>query len=88
MRNSAQWGGWLREGGNPNSTESTMGAIPETAMLHTPTCRLQAGEQGCRNLQGSISSDKSLVVQALPDATVDGMSAKLLHDPEVPALQC
>lgn len=22
---SAQWGGWLREGGNPNSTESTMG---------------------------------------------------------------
>lgn len=48
---------------------------------------MQVAGWGIR-LQKLTRHNKGLVVQALPDATIDGMSAKLLHDPEVPALQC
>lgn len=42
-------------------------------------CRL-----GDKATQKLTRHNKGLVVQALPDATIDSMSAKLLHDPEVP----
>ena len=48
---------------------------------------MQVAGWGIR-LQKPTRHNKVLVVLALPDATIDGMSAKLLHDPEVPALQC
>lgn len=78
----AQWGGWLREGGNPNSTDSANVGVMMRGLLQLHIPDMQVAGWGIR-LQKLTRHNKGLVVQAC-HATIDGMSAKLLHDPEVP----